>query len=257
MPDLWCPSLYRNILCPLDQSPSTEYNPPALKERLIITIDGPAGSGKSTVAAALARTLGITYLDTGAMYRAVTLCALQQDIDLDDPLALEDLTRNCPIQLTPLPQGTGVSFNGRDITAAIRANEVTAASHKIAAVPALRELLVTQQRQIATEAGALVTEGRDQGTIVFPDTPFKFYLDASPACRAQRRCEQLDRQGQPADYEEILAAQEQRDQRDSSRQTGPLKIPDDAIVIDTTGMSIEAVVAALSQHIDQLREKDK
>ena len=237
----------------MDQSSRHGYNLPPLKDRMIITIDGPAGSGKSTVAAALARKLGIAYLDTGAMYRAITLCALEQNVDLEEPAPLAALTRNCHIELTAHPDGARVSVNGRDITDAVRAPQVTAAAHHIAGVPAVRELLVSQQRQIADRAGALVTEGRDQGTIVFPDTPYKFYLDASPACRAQRRCEQLRRQGREADYDEILAAQQQRDLSDASRRTGPLKVPHDATVVDTTGMTIEQVVETLSRHVSDRR----
>lgn len=228
-----------------------------MRNRLIITIDGPAGSGKSTVAAALARKRGIAYLDTGAMYRAITLCALEQEVDLDDPAALATLAGDCHIELTEQSQGAGVAVNGRDVTAAIRSSRVTAASHKIAAVPAVRELLVSQQRQIAHQTGSLVTEGRDQGSIVFADTPWKFYLDASAACRAQRRCQQLRQQGVEADYDDILTAQQQRDRRDASRPAGPLKIPDDAIVIDTTGMSVEQVVDTLDRHVkDQQGQKE-
>ena len=220
-----------------------------LNTQSIITIDGPAGSGKSTVAAALARKLGIAFLDTGAMYRAVTFCALERGVDLDDEKALEDLARDCRIQLRQHGDTVRVSVNDRDVTDEIRSNEVTAAAHKIACVGAVRELLVTQQRQIAAKAGALVTEGRDQGTVAFADAAWKFYLDASAACRAQRRCDQLRQKGIEADYAEILAAQQQRDVRDASRRTGPLKTPDDAIVIDTTDMSVEQVVETLMEYV--------
>lgn len=183
------------------------------------------------------------------MYRAVTLCALEGGADLDDEQCLEELTRNCHIELRQQGDTVGVSVNGREVTAEIRSEAVTAASHKIAGMGAVRELLVAQQRQIAAKAGALVTEGRDQGTVVFADARWKFYLDASAECRARRRCDQLRQKGVEANYDEVLAAQRQRDGRDTSRQASPLKKADDAIVIDTTDMSVEEVVERLMEYI--------
>ena len=162
---------------------------------MIITIDGPAGSCKSTVAAALAKRLGIAYLDTGAMYRAVTLAALQKQVSLDDPEMLETVIRDSRIEVAQRDASDRVWLNGCDVTEEIRSHEVTENTHKIAGQARLRKLLVVQQRHIAEQAGALVAEGRDQGTVVFPDARIKFYLDADPACRARRRWEQLKLDG--------------------------------------------------------------
>jgi len=219
---------------------------------MIITIDGPAGSGKSTVAAALAKRLGIAYLDTGAMYRAVTLAALQKQVSLDDPDMLETLLRDSLIELAKSNAPDRVWLNGRDVTEEIRSHEVTENAHKIAAQARLRKLLVVQQRQIAEQAGSLVAEGRDQGTIVFPDAPVKFYLDADPACRARRRWEQIKSSGSDISCQEVLAEQQQRDQRDRTRKNSPLQVPANAIVIDTTDMSIEQVVETLYQHVKEI-----
>lgn len=217
------------------------------KKTLIITIDGPAGTGKSSVAAGIARRLGIAHLDTGAMYRAVTWYALKQQADLTDPAGLGKLAAQCHIGICG--SGDTVTVNGHDVTAAIRNQDVTAAVHALAGDPAVRAVLVDQQRRIATELGQLVTEGRDQGSEVFPDATVKFYLDATAPCRATRRYDQLKRKGQPADYDQILAGQQLRDQRDQQRKHGPLTVPDDAIIIDTSQMSLEGVIDTLVSHV--------
>ncbi len=220
------------------------------KKQIVITIDGPAGSGKSTVASQLARKLNITYLDTGAMYRALTLAALQKNIPLDNTRALVDMAKKCRINFQNIDDTAGdkqlVFLDDNDVTAQIRSWQVTENAHFIADKPQLREILVHQQRQIAQNT-SIVTEGRDQGTVVFPHADFKFFLDASPACRAQRRYLQLKQQQPDSDisYERILAAQLQRDQRDSSRSVAPLKPAPDAVVIDTSDMTIEQVVEKL------------
>jgi len=219
---------------------------------MIITIDGPAGSGKSTVAAALAKRLGIAYLDTGAMYRAGTLAALQKNVSLDDPKMLEKVLRNSRIELAKNDAPHRVWLNGRDVTEGIRSNEITENAHKIATQARLRKLLVEQQRHIVKQAGSLVTEGRDQGTVAFPDAQIKFYLDAKPACRARRRWEQMKQSGSDISYQEVLANQQQRDQRDRTRQNSPLQIPENAIVIDTTDMTIEQVVETLYQRVKEI-----
>jgi len=220
-----------------------------LENPIIITIDGPAGAGKSTIAVRLAQRLSIAYLDTGAMYRAVTLAAIRKNVSLDDPAALEKLARELSIEFTRSDNRDCILIDRVDVTDAIRQPEVTTQAHKIASVTAVREVLVQQQRRIAQEHRHLVTEGRDQGSVVFTQAQFKFYLDASCQCRARRRYEQLQLQGIEANYEKILADQRQRDQRDTSRRLGPLKIPDDAIVIDTTEMDIEQVVDTLYRHV--------
>ncbi len=217
---------------------------------MIITIDGPAGSGKSTVAAALAKRLGIAYLDTGAMYRAVTLAAMEKQVSLDDPERLETVLRESRIEVATRDAPDRVWLNGRDVTEEIRTPEVTENAHKIAGQARLRKLLVVQQRQIAEEAGTLVAEGRDQGTVVFPEARFKFYLDADPACRARRRWEQIQSSGGDISCQEVLDHQQQRDQRDRTRSHSPLQVPENAIVIDTTDMTIEQVVETLYRYVN-------
>ncbi|MBN1436773.1 MAG: (d)CMP kinase [Sedimentisphaerales bacterium] len=221
---------------------------------LIVTIDGPAGSGKSTVAKLLAARLGVTYLDTGAMYRAVTWAALDRRVDLTDGSALAELAGRLKITLQRSGQGDRVLVDGYDITEAIRTSEVSAQAHYIAGAAAVREQLVSQQRRIGETAGSLVTEGRDQGSVVFPDAGFKFYLDASAECRARRRWLQLREKDSTVKLEDVLAAQRERDHRDSTRAVGPMKVPDDAIVVDTSEMAIDDVVEYLYGYIAERRE---
>ena len=222
---------------------------------MIITIDGPAGSGKSTIAAKLADKLGAVYLDTGAMYRAVTLAALEGNLSLDDAAGLADMVKQVRIEFGHDGGGHTVWLDGRDVTAAIRQSKVTEQSHKPADLPAVRQLLIEQQRQIAHHAtsgagqNCLVTEGRDQGTVVFTEAEYKFYLDATAQCRARRRWEQLQKMGSHDSYEEILAAQQKRDQRDMTREAGALKKAPDAIVIDTTNMTLEQVIEEIYQRV--------
>lgn len=212
---------------------------------MIITIDGPAGSGKSSAASLLADRLGITYLDTGAMYRCVTLAALEQAVNLDDQQALANLARTLDIQIIRKASQNQVLLNNRDVTREIRKPEITNASHKIAGAAPVRAELVAKQQAIGQSAGSLVTEGRDQGTVVFPQADFKFYLVASPECRARRRFRELQEKGIPANFEDILQAQIQRDQRDASREVGPLKPSEDATVMDTTNETLSEVVDML------------
>lgn len=222
-----------------------------MNTKTIITIDGPAGTGKSAVAAGLARRLALPYLDTGAMYRAATLAALEQHLDLEDRDALTRLVEHCRIDLDVQPGRYAIRLDDRDVTDAIRHPRVTDHAHYLARDPQVRECLVRQQRQIGCRLGSLVTEGRDQGTVVFPHADFKFYLDASPECRAKRRLNQLHQKGMAADYDQILAAQRQRDQRDAARAVGPLKPAPDAIVIDTSKLTLEQVIDTLYRRITQ------
>ncbi len=182
------------------------------------------------------------------MYRALTWAALERKICLDDASALKRLAQESCIEPAGPAGGDSPSrirFDGRDITSEIRSPEVTDHSHKIADQPEIRAILVEQQQRIGRTVGSLVTEGRDQGTVVFPDADFKFYLDASEKCRAQRRVEQLKTNGTEVGFDEILSTQQQRDKRDSARAVGPLKIPPDGHVIETTEMDIEQVVETL------------
>ena len=216
----------------------------------IVTIDGPAGSGKSTVAELLAQKLNWAYLDTGAMYRTVTLAAMRCELDMNDLEALEELTRNCDIGFTYEKGNNRVYLGNKEVTDEIRDPNVTAHAKHAASNPAVRALLVEQQQKIAQEVGPLVTEGRDQGTVAFPNAKFKFYLEASPETRAQRRFQQLQQQGRKdVTYPQILADQQKRDQSDAQRQVGPMKPAPDAQIIDTSDLNIEQVVDKLHQII--------
>lgn len=207
-----------------------------------IAIDGPAGSGKSTVGAALAKRLHYLYFDTGVMYRAVTLAALQRGIPLADEAAVSALAEAVHITVTAPDLTDGrqytVRLDGADVTWEIRSVEVDANVSVPSAYPKVREAMVQQQRRIAA-AGNVVMVGRDIGTVVLPDADLKIYLTASAAERARRRFEELQQRGQQANYPNILSAIEQRDHIDSSRKASPLRAADDAILLDCTDLSPE------------------
>ncbi len=209
---------------------------------MIITIDGPAGAGKSTVARQLAQRLGFAFLDTGAMYRAVAWACLQGGVDFADEEAVARVARKITITF----EADRVVVDGRDVTAEIRTNEVTAASRPVAANVQVREMLSELQRRIAGD-GDVVTEGRDQGTVVFPNAEFKFYLTADEQSRAVRRQQDFAARGQDLPLEQILKDQADRDRRDAGRRVGPLKPAADAIHIDTSAMEIDDVVEQLVQ----------
>lgn len=199
---------------------------------MVIAIDGPAGAGKSTVARGVAAALGFTYLDSGAMYRCVALAALRAGIDLDDPRALGELAERLEIDL----RGRSVLLDGEQVAALIRAPDVTAAASQVSVHPRVRAAMVERQRRLIAGAD-YVAEGRDIGTVVSPDSPLKVFLGASNEERARRRAAET---GEPA--EEVLGAQAKRDARDREREHGALRAADDAVELDTTGFSIEAVV---------------
>ncbi len=207
---------------------------------MIITIDGPAGAGKSTVARQLASRLGFAYLDTGAMYRAVAWACLQRGVDLDDDAAVVDVAGTIAIGF----DGDAVLVDGQNVSGEIRTNEVTAASRYVAANVAVREILVQQQRRIAGDTD-IVTEGRDQGTVVFPGAKFKFFVTASPESRARRRQQDFAERGETVSLEQILAEQEDRDARDAARTVGAMKPAADALEVDTSEMDADAVVERL------------
>ena len=216
---------------------------------MIITIDGPAGTGKSSVALAVAERLGFDFLDTGAMYRAVGLEALRRQVNLENHRELEFVARHAKITFDWDKHPPGVYLNGEPVGHLLRGGEATRAASYVAVVPAIREMLVQQQRAIGRERGNIVTEGRDQGSVVFPHAEFKFYLDASPAERARRRVAQLRARGDVVDYHEVLRQIESRDHRDATRAVGPLSIPHDAVVIDTTSLTQDQVVDRIVQDV--------
>jgi len=204
----------------------------------IITLDGPAGAGKSSVARLVAQRLGLRFLDTGAMYRSIAWKA--RKLGLADPLQIAAMIRGTRLTLDP----DRVTCDGEDVTRAIRDPQVTAAVRPIADSPECRAELVRMQQEIG-RAGGLVTEGRDQGSVVFPDAEFKFYVDASSEIRAKRR--QLEEGG---DLEAIRLAIERRDAEDRARKAGPLVRPEGAIVVDTSGLTLEQVVARILAAIE-------
>ena len=218
---------------------------------MIVTIDGPAGAGKSTVARRLARRLGVAYLDTGAMYRAVTLAALEAGTDLSDPDALGRVAVGCDLQFVDADRR--LRLDGRDVTDEIRSQRVTALAKHVANSAAVKAELGRRQRQIADECGALVTEGRDQGTAVFPDASVKVFLTASAAERAARRVADIAARGQQADPDETRRAIERRDAEDAARRVGPMKKAADAVELDTTDLSIEQVVDKLVEIVARKR----
>lgn len=220
---------------------------------MIITIDGPAGSGKSTAARGLAAAMGMTYLDTGATYRAVTLKALGSGADMTDAAALARIAREADIELHPLPHGLKVILDGADVTDAVRAPKVTNSVHYLAGPPQVRAVLIELQRRIGKALGEFVTEGRDQGSVVFPEADLKFYLDATPQTRAQRRCEELRAAGLDANLDEVLQDMLQRDWRDRGRSAGPLVKPDGAVVVDTSGNTVTQTLNALVAHVETRR----
>ena len=215
--------------------------------RSIITIDGPVASGKSTVARLLARRLGFRYLDTGAMYRALTLAAQRAGTDVTSANALIDLLARTRVLLESAGEDVRVFLDGEDVSEAVRRPEITRLVHHVADCGALRPHMVERQRRLAS-GGRLVAEGRDMGTVVFPDAPVKFYLEAGLGERVRRRAEQLASVGVEVDREELLRDIEARDHRDKNRPVSPLRVPEGGVVVDTTGLTVGQVVEELLRH---------
>jgi cytidylate kinase len=211
----------------------------------VVAIDGPAGAGKSTVSRLLAQRLGFQYVDTGAMYRVIGVLAAERGLAPDDAAALAQLCEETRIVFRDDPDGrTRVYANGRDLTEAIRTPEAAQWASKVSAVPEVRARLVAQQRELGS-AGAVVMEGRDIGTVVFPDAPVKFFLDASPLERARRRASELHGNVSEAEIAAVAREIAERDERDRNRAHAPLRPADDAMYVDTTGKSIDEVVQLL------------
>lgn len=208
---------------------------------LVVTIDGPAGSGKSTTARLVARRLGYTYLDTGAMYRAVALKALELGIEATDAEGLGRMARETDIRVEPDPDGTRIILDGRDVTSLLRSPEVSRNASPVSAAGAVRERMVAIQREIG-RAGGVVAEGRDIGSVVFPDADVKIYLDADLRCRAARRKKDLEAAGRESPVEEVAADLSARDRRDSAREHSPLCVPRGSMRVDTSDLTIDEQV---------------
>jgi CMP/dCMP kinase len=218
----------------------------------VVTIDGPAGAGKSTVAQRLADRLGWRFLDTGAMYRAVTLAAIRGAADLASEAALSALVESLSVRLPP----GRVLLGDEDVTLPIRGVEVTRASKFVADSPSVRRRLMIWQRTFAAEH-PVVTEGRDQGTLVFPDAFRKYYLTASDLERARRRVSEYQARGEAVSFESMLRDQRERDARDAARKIAPMKPAADAILLDTTGLTIDAVVDRMAREIEEHLSQDR
>jgi cytidylate kinase len=216
-----------------------------------IAIDGPAGTGKSSVAKSLARSLNARYLDTGAMYRIMTLHMLRAGVDLNDPGAIAGVSAGVALSVGYDPDVDHYYLAGEDVSGSIRGDEVTRAVSAVSAVPDVRHRLVELQRQLAAGEGSVVVEGRDIGTVVLPDADVKFFLTASAETRARRRNDQNIASGFGDNYEAVLADVKRRDHLDSTRALSPLRPADDAIVVDTSEMSEAEVVTNLVKLIEE------
>lgn len=220
-------------------------------KKTVIAIDGPAGSGKSTVSKLIAKRLGLLYIDTGAMYRALTLKAIRLGVDLEDEGGLVELARSTDVELGYKYGKQVVLLDGEDVAGLIRTADLTNKVKYIARVPGVRHEMVRMQRRMGEKSGA-VMEGRDITTVVFPDADYKFYLDADPEERAHRRFKELKESGSPITLEEINKDVIARDESDMKRSVGALKVADDAIVIDTTDLSVDGVVDEIMNKISQV-----
>lgn len=212
---------------------------------MIVAIDGPAGSGKSTIAKRLAQELGFTYIDTGAMYRALGLKAIRKGVNPENPEEVLTLIEDCRIEL----EGSKVFLDGEEVSNLIRTEEIGNMASRIARYTPVRRFMVEKQREIGKRAGNAVIEGRDAGTVIFPDADLKIFMTASPEVRAKRRVDQLREKGFTVDYNHILQKIVERDKMDYERKESPLKPTEDYIIIDTSTKSIEEILSQLKSLI--------
>lgn len=218
--------------------------------KLIIAIDGPSGAGKSTIASRLARKLGYVNLESGAMYRALALKAIEWDASFDDEAALVKMAHDSRIALDPTIGGNRVLLDGRDVSARIRERDVTEAASRVSVHPKVRDWMVARQREMGI-GGGVVMEGRDIGTKVFPDADLKIFLDADPVIREQRRLDQQKVRGAPA--QAMAVELRERDRRDRTRAASPLVAAKDAVVLDSTNMSEDEVLQRIEELVDEKR----
>ena len=225
--------------------------------KITIALDGPAGSGKSTTARDVAKQLNYVFIDSGAMYRAVTLKVLRENIDPCNEEEVAKVAKNIKIELKPNPERTEIYMDGEDVSSDIRTEAIAKAIGPIARNPKVREEMVARQQQMGKKGG-VVMDGRDIGTVVFPNAHLKVYMTASPEVRARRRVSEYEKSGNtaPATYEEILADIKQRDHNDMTREVGPLKQAEDAVLLETDGMNISQQVDAVVGMAKERQKRD-
>ncbi|MFN2598410.1 MAG: (d)CMP kinase [Pyrinomonadaceae bacterium] len=221
---------------------------------LIIAIDGPSGAGKSTLGRMLARELGLLYADTGAMYRAVALGCVEANVKAQDAELVAQVAHRARVELVGDPDHLQVKLDGRDVTPEIRSEQISRLASVISTVPAVRREMVRRQREMGASGAGIVLDGRDIGTVVFPNADVKFFLTARPEARAHRRYEQDHAKSPDLTYEETLADINTRDTRDSTRADSPLRAAPDAVVIDTTELSVEDVFARMLEVVRERRQ---
>jgi cytidylate kinase len=223
---------------------------------MIIAIDGPSGAGKSTLGKMLAKQLNLLYLDTGAMYRAVGLAVLESGVNFEEKEKIAEIAENSDIKLVGEPENLQIFLNGNDVSTDIRTNEVGQAASIVSTISEVRRILVEHQRTLGeTAENGAVLDGRDIGSVVFPQADIKFFLTAKPEARAQRRYEEDLARGRAVSYEQTFAEIKERDERDVSRADSPLMIAEDAVVIDTSELDLSEVFAQMMQIIEEKRSK--